>query len=118
MAKFELIDYPDSGWPFPVMSAHELTLINCPNLVLPPGFTSRDMIAIIDGTLKITITFDNKVFVEVKGVRIPHTEAAKRVGKPLSNMIGVTHLTGHPLASRIMATIDVFEDGVDIELED
>lgn len=118
MAKFELVDYHDSGWPFPVMSAHELTLTNCPNLVLPAAFKSRDTIIIDTGQVKVTIVFDGSVIVLVTGATIPHSVAQQRVGQRLGQLVDVPHLSDHPIMSRIMRTIDVLDDGVDIELED
>ena len=118
MEKLKLVDYQDEGWPFPAMSANELTLTNCPNLVLPAAFLSRDTIIIDDGEVKVTIVFDGSVLILVTGANIPHSVAQQMVGKSLGDLIDIPNLSHHPIASRIMRTIDVLDDGVDIELED
>lgn len=112
----EFADYDDEGWPFPIMSANELSLINCPNLVIPADFEARDTISIREDEIQIMVVFDSTVLVNVTGATIPHTQASLRIGQHLSNLLEVTQLRDHPVSSMTIQAIDVFEDGLDIEL--
>jgi len=116
MSKFELADYRDSGWPFPLMSVNEITLINCPNLVLPAYFKARDTISIKEGCIQVTIVFDGAILVTVTGARFRHTVAEQMIGKSFGHALDISQLRDHPVSKMTIDTIDVLEDGLDIEL--
>lgn len=112
----EFADYDDEGWPFPIMSANELSLINCPNLVIPANFEARDTISIRDGEIQVMVVFDSDVLVNVAGATIPHTAAQLMAGQRLSDLLEVTQLRDHPVSSMTIQSIELFEDGFDIDL--
>jgi len=100
------------------MSANEITLTNCPKLVLLAEFKTRDTILIEDGEIKVMVVFDGAVLVRVMGATVAHIVAQQMVGKRLSDLLDVSQLRNHPVSSMTIATIDVLEDGLDIELSD
>ena len=113
---YEFIDYQETGWPFELMSADEIALTNCPNVTIPAAFQARDMIVINDGGIKVEIVFDNAILVMVTGARFCHIIADQYVGKRLSDAVEISQLRQHPVSSMIIHTLNVLDDGLDIEL--
>lgn len=111
-------DSSQKGWPFEFMSVNELELINCPSVVIPADFQARDTIAIEEGEIRVTIVFDGAVLMMINGAQIPHTVAHEMVGRPLADLVDIPQLRDHPVSAMTMDTIDVLENGVDIELRD
>ena len=100
------------------MSANKITLTTCPKLVLPAESKTRDIILIEDGETKVMVVFDEAVLMTVVGATVAHIVAHQMVGRRLSDLLEVSQPRNHPVSSMTIATIDVLEDGLDIELSD
>lgn len=113
---FQIEDCTDNGWPFAIMAAHELELINCPHLVIPATFQTRDRIVIEEREVRIEIVFDAPPLIMVTGTKPPLILVDQLIGKLVGPLIDVPQLQDHPLGKMTVGAIEVVENGFDIEL--